>query len=127
MDLNRHEIIGRVGQDPRISATRSGVVVAKFSVATSYVYKKEGEKQQETTWHNVVVYGKNAELCQNYVTKGSLLFVSGRSSTRSFVSDEGAEKVYTEIIADKVLMLGSKKENQTKTTSNFSDKEDIPF
>lgn len=100
MNLNRIIIVGRVGRDPELKATPAGHNVCTFSLATSRVWKdSNGEKQEETEWHNVVFWNKPAEIIAQYVKKGSLLLVEGRVKTRTYDKDE--VKMYrTEIIGE---------------------------
>ncbi len=95
-------IYGNLGRDPEVKSLPSGVQVATFSIATTRVYKdKNGAKQEQTDWHNVVVFGRQAEIVGQYLHKGNAAFVEGRMQTRSWEQD-GQKKYRTEIVADRV-------------------------
>lgn len=102
MYLNKAFIIGNLTRDPELRSLPSGIQVASFSVATNRVWKdKEGAKQEATEFHNIVVFGRQAETAAQYLKKGSSVLVEGRLQTRSWES-EGQKKYRTEIVADRV-------------------------
>lgn len=102
MYINKAFIYGNLTRDPELRSLPSGIQVASFSVATNRVWKnKDGEKQESTEFHNVVVFGRQAETTSQYLKKGSSVFVEGRLQTRSWDS-EGTKKYRTEIVADRV-------------------------
>ena len=102
MYLNKAFIIGNLTRDPELRSLPSGIQVASFSVATNRVWKdKDGAKQEATEFHNIVVFGRQAETAAQYLKKGSSVLVEGRLQTRSWES-EGAKKYRTEIVADRV-------------------------
>lgn len=102
MYLNKAIIIGNLTRDPEIKALPSGIQVTSFSIATNRVYKdKSGNKKEETDFHNIVVFGRQAETCGQYLKKGQNAMVEGRLQTRSWEKD-GAKMYRTEIIADRV-------------------------
>ena len=104
--LNKVILIGRLGRDPEMRYTPSGQPVANFSVATDESYtSKDGQKVEKTEWHRIVVWGKQAEFCGNYLSKGRLVYVEGKLETRKWTDKDGAEKYTTEIKADRVLGL----------------------
>jgi len=103
MNLNKVFIIGNLTRDVNLSNTPSGRSVANFGVATNRVWvNANGQKQQETEFHNVVVWGKMAELCNQYLGKGRLVFVEGRIRTRSWADSNEQKRVRTEIIAENI-------------------------
>lgn len=108
--LNKVQLIGNLGKDPELSYTPSGVAVAKFSVATGEKWKdQEGNLQERTEWHNIVAWRKLAEICGQYLKKGSKVYLEGRLQTRSWDDkNTGAKRYATEIIADDLIMLDSK-------------------
>lgn len=106
--LNRAEIIGRLGQDPDIRYTQSGTAVANMSVATNHSIKQDGEWTEATEWHRIVVWGKMAEACAEYLSKGSQVFISGRLQTRSWDDKDGVKRWATEIVAQDIIFLDSK-------------------
>lgn len=103
MYLNKAMVIGNLTRDPELRSLPSGIQVASFSLATNRVWKnKEGAKQESTDFHNIVVFGRQAELVAQYLKKGSNAFVEGRMQTRSWDAADGQKKYRTEIVADRV-------------------------
>ena len=108
--VNKVILVGRLGKDPEIRSIPSGTSVAKFSLATDERFTdKAGEKQERTEWHNVVVWGKLAEICGQYLRKGKLVYIEGSIRTDSWDDKESGQKKYrTEIIANTMQMLDKK-------------------
>ena len=103
MYINKALVYGNLTRDPEVKSLPSGITVASFSVATNRVWKdKSGAKQESADYHNVVVFGKVAELVGQYLKKGSTVFVEGRMQTRSWDAQDGQKKYRTEIVADAV-------------------------
>lgn len=110
--LNKAMIIGRLGQDPDVRYTQSNTAVANMSIATSERYKdKSGEWKETTEWHRVVAWGRTAEICQEYLKKGSLVYIEGPIQTRQWEDKEGQTRYTTEIKALQMTMLDSKGSN----------------
>ena len=109
MSLNKAMVIGRLGQDPEIRYAPTGLPVVNFSVATDEPYiDKEGKRQERTEWHRVVVIGKLALTCNEYLKKGRQVFVEGRLRNREFETKvDGRKQRRTEIIASRVQFLGT--------------------
>jgi single-strand DNA-binding protein len=106
--VNRVILVGRLGKDPETKRTPGGTPVAHFSLATDEVWKdQQGDKQQRTEWHNIVAWGKLAEICGDYLKKGRLVYIEGRLQTRSWEEKDGTKRSTTEIRADEMVMLGS--------------------
>lgn len=104
---NKVQLIGNVGQTPEILTFESGKKMAKFSIATNETYKNaQGEKVTDTQWHNVVAWGKTAELIENYVPKGKEIGLEGRLTSRSYDDKDGVKRYVTEVICNEVLLLG---------------------
>ena len=104
---NRVQLIGNLGNDPEIVNLDGGNKLAKFSIATSDSYKNaQGEKVEETQWHNIVAWGKTAEIVENYLTKGKQVAVEGKLVHRSYETKEGEKRYVTEIKCNELLMLG---------------------
>jgi single-strand DNA-binding protein len=109
MSVNKVILVGRLGRDPETRYTGGGQAVANFSVATDESYKdKNGERQKRTEWHKIVVWGKQAEIAQQYLKKGSLVFIEGRIQSREWQDKEGQKKTSFEIVATNFRMLGGK-------------------
>lgn len=107
MSVNKVILIGRLGQNPEVRYTPSGAAVANFSVATNESWTdKSGQKQERTEWHKVVVWGKLAELCSQYLTKGRQAYIEGRLQTRQWQDKDGQTKYTTEVQAQTVQFLG---------------------
>lgn len=103
MYLNKAILIGNLTKDPEIRSLPSGQKVTSFSVATNRVWKdKEGKKQEGTEFHNIVVFGRQAETCAQYLKKGQSVLVEGRMQTRSWDAQDGSKKYRTEIVADRI-------------------------
>ncbi len=108
-DLNRSQLIGRLTQDPELRQTPTGQSVASFSIATNRTYKDaQGNQQNEVEYHNLVAWGKLAEIIQQYTKKGGLVFAEGRLKTRSWDDPSGNKKYKTEIVLENFRMLDSK-------------------
>ena len=104
---NKVQLIGNLGNDPEIVNMDSGTKLAKFSIATNETYKNaKGEKVTDTQWHNVVAWGKTAEIVENYLTKGNEVAVEGKLIHRSYENKEGEKRYITEIKCKELLMLG---------------------
>ena len=127
--VNKVIIIGRLGADPELKTITSGQEVARLSVATSESWKdKQGEKQEKTEWHRIVVWGKLAELCGKYLAKGRQVYVEGRLQTRSWEDQQGQKKYATEIVAMNVQFLGGgseEKGNQSNNKESGNDFQDF--
>ena len=106
--LNKVILIGNLGSDPEVRYLPSGQAVANFNIATTEKWTgKDGNPGEKTEWHRIVVFGKLAELCKEYLKKGRQVYVEGRLQTREWDDKEGQKKKTTEIIAQTVLFLGS--------------------
>lgn len=117
MDLNKVMIIGRLTKDPEAKTTPTGTSVASFSVATNFSWKDQaGNKQDKTEYHNVVAWRKLAEICAQYLRKGSKVYIEGRLQTRSWDDQSGNKRYMTEIIADNMIMLDSKGAGMSSST-----------
>lgn len=105
--VNKVIIVGRLGADPEVKTVSGGNTVARLSVATSENWTdREGQKQERTEWHRVVVWGKLADLCGKYLTKGRQVYLEGRLQTRSWEDQQGQKKYTTEVVASTVQFLG---------------------
>jgi single-strand DNA-binding protein len=135
MDLNKAMVIGRVTQTPEKRVIPSGQSVASFSVATNRTWVKDGQKQEQAEFHNVVAWGKLADICEQYLDKGRRVYIEGRIQTRSWDGQDGSKKYRTEIIAENMIMLDGRNSNSgggnTGSSPQVADDEirieDIPF
>ena len=109
MSVNKVILVGHIGKDPEVRYMPSGEAIANASLATTEKWKgKDGEKQEKTEWHRISFFGKLAEIVSEYVKKGSLIYIEGRLQTRKWQDKEGNDKYTTEIVADRMQMLGAK-------------------
>ena len=109
MSVNKVILVGNLGQNPEVRYTPSGAAVANFSLATNESWvDKSGQKQEKTEWHRIVVWGKTAEHCQQYLTKGRQIYLEGRLQTRQWQDKDGQTKYTTEVQAQTVQFLGGK-------------------
>ena len=109
MSVNLVILVGNLGKDPVVSFTASGKAVAKFPLATSEVWNDaEDSRQERTEWHNIIVWGKQAESCGQYLAKGRQVYIEGQIRTRSYDDKEGVKKYITEITAQRVQFLGDR-------------------
>ncbi len=107
--VNKVILIGNLGRDPEVRYLPSGEAVANFSIATTEKWKdKSGEMQEQTEWHRISFFGRQAEICGEYLRKGSPVYVEGRLQTRKYTDKEGVERQVTEIRGDRMQMLGSR-------------------
>jgi single-strand DNA-binding protein len=116
--INKVILVGRVGKDPEVRYLDNNVAVAKFSLATSESYKKDGQKVETTEWHNVVLWRGLAEVAEKYVRKGSLLYIEGKIKTKNWEDKDGKKNYMTEIVGDQMTMLGSKGDNSSGNMSS---------
>jgi single-strand DNA-binding protein len=111
MSANKVILVGRLGRDPETRFTSGGQAVANFSLATDESYRdRNGERQKRTEWHKIVVWGKQAEIAQQYLKKGSLVFIEGRIQSREWQDKEGQKRTSYDIVASNFRMLGGRSE-----------------
>ncbi len=122
MDLNKVMIIGRLTRDPETRTTPSGINVCQMGVATSYVYtnRETGQKVENTEFHNVVLWRKLGEIAQQYLKKGTQVFIEGRLQTRTWQGQDGAKRNRTEIVADNMIMLGRPSGASASSSGSYS-------
>jgi single-strand DNA-binding protein len=105
--VNKVILIGRLGKDPEVRFSPNGQAVAKFTIATTEKWRdQQGQMQERTEWHNIVVWGKQAESCGQYLAKGRQVFIEGRIQSRSYDDKDGNKRYITEIVAQGVKFLG---------------------
>ena len=136
--VNKVFLIGNLGRDPEVRTTPSGQPVATFSLATNRRWRdRDGNRQEQTEWHNIVCWGRQAEVAGRYLTKGRQIFVEGRIQTRSWDDKQTGEKKYmTEIICDNFQMLGQRGDFESQRgddapfpspPADSAEDDDIPF
>jgi single-strand DNA-binding protein len=134
--VNKAILIGNLGADPDLRYTPGGQAVASFSIATTERYKnKEGEQQERTEWHNIVCWGRQAEIANEYLKKGSPVYIEGRIQTRSYDDKDGIKRYRTEIVTRQMQLLGGRAQagqQQEESTpppdkGMPADDDDLPF
>jgi single-strand DNA-binding protein len=124
--VNRVILVGHLGADSELRYTGGGAAVAKFRLATSEVFKdKDGQRREETEWHRVNLWGKQAETLQQYLTKGKQIYVEGRLQTRKWQDKEGQDRYSTEVKADRVVLLGGGGGRGGGSRSQSVDRDDV--
>lgn len=129
MSVNKVILVGHLGADPEVRATPSGMQVANLRIATNHVqYDKDGGKNESTEWHRVVFFGRQAEVCEQYLRKGSQIYVEGRLRTNKYTDRDGIERYQTEVVGERMQMLGGRNDNQQggKPSDDFESKGKAP-
>ncbi|MEP1085381.1 single-stranded DNA-binding protein [Algoriphagus sp.] len=118
---NKVQLIGHLGAKVELKTLESGKVVGNVNLATNEVYKNQkGERITETTWHRLVIWGKNAEILDKYTDKGSEIAVEGKISNRDYTDKDGVKRFITEIVVNEILLMGEK-------TAKMKEEADLPF
>jgi single-strand DNA-binding protein len=136
--VNKVILVGALGRDPELRYMPSGDALASFSIATTDTWKdKSGQKQERTEWHRISMFGKQAEVAGQYLKKGSSVYLEGRLQTRKWADKEGVERQTTEIVADRMQMLGGRPNQESASgvsqpetneqNNGFEDDTDLPF
>ena len=138
--VNKVILVGNLGKDPEIRHLDNGIAVANFSLATTESYtNKQGERINQTEWHNIVLWRGLADVAEKYLKKGNSVYIEGKINTRKWEDKEGVTRYSTDIIADKMTMLGSKSDNSNSTaaaapktpaessSSESGGNDDLPF
>lgn len=126
MNLNKAMVIGNLTRDPEMRSTPSGQNVTSFSVATSITWTDNaGQQQKKTEFHNIIAWRKLADICAQYLKKGSKVYIEGRLQTSDWTGQDGVKKYRTEIIVENMIMLDKANSNNT-SSSNFSPSQAAP-
>ena len=121
--VNKVILVGNLGRDPETRYTTSGDAVTNIRVATTDTWKdKNGEKQERTEWHTVVFFGRQAEIAGEYLKKGKQVYIEGRLQTRKWQDKEGQDRYTTEIVADRMQMLGSREGSNAAVAAEPSER-----
>ncbi len=127
MDLNKVMIIGRLTRDPELRNTPNGKAVATLSLATNRIWiDAQGQKQKQSEFHNIVMWGKLAEIANQYLRKGGKVYVEGRLQTREWTGQDGVKRYRTEVVGDNMIMLDSKGAGTPGSPMGTSDSANIP-
>ena len=125
---NRVQLIGRLGQDPEVKQTKNGRTLARFSLATTEVYKNsQGERTEETQWHPIVIWGERAEIVGKYLRKGKEVALEGKLVHRTYDDADGNKKYITEVVVNEFLMLGKKEDNTAQEAAPAKAVDNLPF
>ena len=117
--VNKVILVGNLGKDPEVKHLDTGVSVANFSLATTETYNnKQGQRVSQTEWHNVVLWRGLADIAEKYLKKGNSVYVEGKINTRKWEDKEGNTRYSTDIIAEKMTMLGSRQDSNSSSTTN---------
>jgi len=136
--VNKAIIIGNLGQDPELKYMPSGDAVCNFTIATKDTWKdRDGNQQEKTEWHRIVAFRRVAEICGEYLKKGKQVYIEGKIQTRSWEDKDGVKRYSTEIVADRMQMLGRRDEEpesapapppaETGAPADKDDEDDLPF
>ena len=139
--INKVILIGHLGKDPELRYLEGGVSVTSFPLATSETYNKDGQKVEQTEWHNIVMWRGLADVAGKFLQKGKLVYIEGKLRTRSFEDKEGIKKYTTEVVAENFTMLGRKSDfepdnaprssgsgsTNNHTFNSNTDGDDLPF
>lgn len=120
--MNKVLILGRLGKDPELRSTNDGSGVASFTVATSVVSNKSGERKEYTEWHKCVAYNKAAEIAAQYLKKGAQVLIEGSLRTQKWQNKEGHDQYTTEIVVGRLTMVGGKSEQASEQASDDAPK-----
>jgi single-strand DNA-binding protein len=111
--INKVILVGNLGRDPEVKTTEQGIRIAKFSLATTEVYRdKDGSRKEQTEWHNVVAWRNHADYCERNLKKGSTVYLEGKLHTRNWEDQNKVKQYRTEVVVDNLLVLGNRKEYQ---------------
>ena len=133
--VNKVILVGNLGKDPEVRYLDNGIAVANFTLATTENYKnKEGERVSQTEWHNVVLWSPLAEIAENYLKKGSQVYIEGKISNRSYEDKDGVKKYISEVVGRDIRLLGRapessnlNKEPSSSTSQETPVEDDLPF
>ncbi len=121
--VNKVILLGRLGNDPVVNQSKDGKKIANISLATSENWKdKDGNKQENTEWHKVVFFNRLAEIVEQYLKKGSNVYIEGKNKTRKWQDKEGVDRYNTEVIADSLQMIGGASESKQNEKEDSHDK-----
>ena len=136
--VNKVILIGNLGADPEVRYAQNGTAVANFRLATTETWKKEGGKEEQTEWHRIVTFGRLAEICGEYLSKGRQVYIEGRLQTRDWQDKDGNKRYTTEIVASAMQMLGPRGAGDESKAGGYREDEppmpdappmedDVPF
>ena len=122
--INKVILVGRLGADPEKKQTSTGQTVTRLNLATSESWvNREGERQEKTEWHRIVIWGKLAETCAQHLSKGRQVYIEGRLQTRSWETEKGEKRFSTEVVASQVLFLSNRTAESKNPSSSYATEE----
>ena len=124
--VNKVILIGNLGADPEVRYAQNGTAVANFRIATTETWKKEGGKEEQTEWHRIVTFGRLAEICGEYLSKGSKVYIEGRIQTRKWEDRDGNPRYTTEIVAREMKMLSPRGAGDEGQGGNRAEEPPLP-
>lgn len=127
MSVNKAILIGRLGKDPELKYTDSGKAVCRFSLATTEKWTTDGQKQEKTTWHNIVAWGKQAEVIKEFLVKGREVYIEGRIDNRTYEKKDGGEGYISEVIVSSFQFIGPKETAPGDNGAEKNKDDDLPF
>ena len=120
--VNKVILLGNLGKDPQLDYLQSGTATCKFPMATSRAYKdRDGQQQEETEWHNIVLWGRTAEVAAEYLSKGRPVYIEGRITTRQYEDKQGQTRYFTEIVGERMQLLGDGGGRDTGNSPDIPD------
>ncbi len=122
--INKAILIGNLGADPEVRYTQSGAAIANFNLATTESWVKDGKKEEKTEWHRIVAFARLGEICGEYLSKGSRVYIEGRIQTRQWDDKDGNKRYTTEIVAREMKMLSPR--GTTSSDSGYDEQPPLP-
>lgn len=127
MNLNKAMLIGNLTRDPEVRNTPTGLTVASFSIATNQVWTDQsGQKKERVDYHNIVVWRRLAEICSQYLHKGSKIYIEGRMQTRDWTGQDGIKRYRTEIVGENMIMLDRAGQQGSRPAGNINEQPPMP-
>ena len=124
--INKAILIGNLGADPEVRYTQNGAAVANFTVATTENWVKDGQKEEKTEWHRIVAFARLGEICGEYLSKGSKVYIEGRIQTRQWDDKDGNKRYTTEIVAREMKMLSPRGASEGGQKGGFQEEPPLP-
>lgn len=124
--INKAILIGNLGADPEVRYTQNGAAVANFNIATTENWVKDGQKEEKTEWHRIVAFGRLGEVCGEYLSKGSKVYIEGRIQTRQWDDKDGNKRYTTEIVAREMKMLSPRGSSEQGGGGSYSEEPPMP-
>jgi single-strand DNA-binding protein len=124
--VNKVILVGNVGKDPEVKVLENGVRVANFPLATTEIYKKEGNRFEQTEWHNIVLWRGLAEVAEKIVKKGATLYIEGKLRSRTWEDKDKVKRYFVEIVADTLTVINGRRDDTVKDADHTVSEEEFP-